>query len=130
MNEIGKTVEINQDEIYNKLIEREKTSTTALSPFFAVPHVILEGENIFELLIMRSKKGIYFSDVAPNVHSLFFLLGTMDQRHFHLVALSAIAQIVQDSTFETNWLKAVNTEELRKLILSSERKREKKDEQD
>ena len=127
LHEIVKEVEIDKDVVYQKLLEREKTSTTALSPFFAVPHVVLDGENIFELLIMRSKRGIYFSDVAPNVHSLFFLLGTMDQRHFHLVALSAIAQIVQDSTFETNWLKAVNIEELRKLILTSERKRENKE---
>ena len=126
--EIAKNVDINTDEVYEKLIEREKTSSTALSPFFAVPHVVLEGENIFELLIMRSRKGIYFSDTAPNVHSLFFLLGTMDQRHFHLVALSAIAQIVQDPTFETNWLKAVNADELRKLILKAERKRETKKE--
>jgi len=126
LTEIAKSVDISVDEVLAKLVEREKTSTTALSPFFAVPHVVLEGENIFEILIMRSKKGIYFSETAPNVHSLFFLLGTMDQRHFHLVALSAIAQIVQDPTFETNWLKAVNAEELRKLILRSERKREKK----
>jgi mannitol/fructose-specific phosphotransferase system IIA component (Ntr-type) len=126
LNEINKIVPIPVEEVLAKLHEREKTSTTALSPFFAVPHVVLDGENIFEILIMRSKKGIYFSDTAPNVHSLFFLLGTMDQRHFHLVSLSAIAQIVQDPSFETNWLKAANTDELQKLILKSERKREKK----
>ncbi len=110
--------------VLEKLFEREKASSTALSPFFAVPHVILDGENNFEILLVRSKKGVFFSDTAPNVHAMFFLFGTKEQRHFHLVALSAIAQIVQDSDFETNWLKAKNTDELRKLVLKAERKRE------
>lgn len=122
---INKRVEIPVDEVYDKLIDREKKSSTALSPFLAVPHVVIDGENIFEILMMRSKRGIPFSDTAPNVHFLFFLLGTMDQRHFHLFALSAIAQIIQDPAFETNWMKAINTNELRKLILKAERKREK-----
>jgi F-type H+-transporting ATPase subunit alpha len=117
-------VGVGMDDLKEKLLEREATSSTALSPFFAIPHIVTQGENVFEMLIMRSKKGVRFSDSAPNVHALFFLIGTMDQRHFHLVALSAIAQIVQDPTFETKWLEAEDPAELRNLILGAERKRE------
>ncbi len=113
------------DEIYSKLVAREEQTSTALSPFFSIPHIVSEGEDEFDMVIMRSKKGIFFSDAAPHVHALFFLFGSLDQRHFHLVTLSAIAQIIQTPTFETGWLKASGIEELRELILSSERKREK-----
>jgi F-type H+-transporting ATPase subunit alpha len=122
MGEISRT---DADVIYDKLIEREEQTSTALSPFFSVPHIISEGKDQFDMVIMRSRKGVFFSDSAPHVHAIFFLFGSMDQRHFHLVALSAIAQIIQNATFETEWLKASGVEKLRDLILQCERKREK-----
>lgn len=104
-------------EIYSKLVEREKTSSTALSKFFAIPHIVVEGKGVFEILIVRSKRGVRFSEESPEVHAMFFLLGSMDQRHFHLVVLSSLAQIVQHESFEKGWLSADSVEELRSLIL-------------
>ena len=122
---MGKISNTESSIVYDKLIEREEQSSTALSPFFSVPHIISDGKDQFDMVIVRSKKGVFFSDSAPHVHALFFLFGSMDQRHFHLVTLSAIAQIIQNPTFETEWLQATGEEELRELILSCERKREK-----
>ena len=110
--------ELSNSEIYAKLIEREKSSSTALSPFFAIPHIVVEGKEKFQMMIVRSRKGIKFSEEAEAVHSIFFLLGSMDQRHFHLVVLSSLAQIVQHPDFEKNWLSTPGTEGLRKLILN------------
>lgn len=98
------------------LIKREQSSSTALNSFFALPHIILEGNGKFQLFLVRSKKGIYFSDKAPAVHAVFFLAGSMDKRHLHLVMISSIAQIVRNQGFEKGWLSARNTEELRSLI--------------
>lgn len=115
--------ELSHSELYAKLVEREKSSSTALSPFFAIPHIVVEGKEKFQMLIVRSRKGIAFSEEADKVHSLFFLLGSMDQRHFHLVVLSSLAQIVQHPDFEKKWLSAPGAEALRNMIL--EIKREK-----
>ena len=112
--------------IYDKLIERENTSSTALSSFFAIPHLVIDGENMFDIILMRSRKGIHFSDTAPHVHAIFFLMGTIDQRHYHLVALSAIAQIVQNPTFEKEWMTANDVDTLRNILRFGKRKREKK----
>ncbi len=122
--DIAKVTLSDTQNVFDKLMEREKSSSTALSPFFAIPHIIVEGKDKFDIFIMRCKKGIYFSDTAPNVHALFFMSGSIDQRHFHLVALSAIAQIVQNPTFETEWLKADSIEDLRNLVRFGKRKRE------
>ncbi len=110
-------------EINSKLIEREKSSSTALSPFFAIPHIVVEGKEKFQMLIVRSRKGVEFSDSAKNVHAIFFLLGSMDQRHFHLVVLSSLAQIVQNPSFEKEWLSAPDTEALRSLLLRIRREK-------
>lgn len=109
--------DLSSAEIYSKLIEREKTSSTALSTFFAIPHIVVESKGAFEILIVRSKRGVRFSEESPDIHAMFFLLGSMDQRHFHLVVLSSLAQIVQHESFKKNWLSAGSVEELRSLIL-------------
>jgi len=117
-----KSVDMSSSQIFEKLVERENSSSTALSPFFAIPHIVLEGKEKFQMLIVRSRKGIEFSPDKDSIHSIFFLLGSMDQRHFHLVVLSSLAQIVQHPEFETEWLKAKNSEALRDLILKIKRK--------
>ena len=118
--------ELDEQELYDKLIEREQTSSTALTSFFAIPHIVIEGENMFDIIVMRSRKGIRFSDTAPHVHSVFFLTGTIDQRHYHLVALSAIAQIVQNPAFDKEWMSAGDVDTLRTILRYGKRKREKK----
>lgn len=121
---MGKDIEgLGSADILVKLKDREKSSSTALTPFFAIPHVVIEGTDKFELLVIRSKKGVNFSDKAENVHAMFFLLGSIDQRHFHLVVLSSLAQIVQNPSFEERWISSKNTNELRSLILETRKKK-------
>jgi len=108
--------DISPKEIAAKLAAREASSSTALSPFFALPHIIVEGKEKFTMLMVRSREGIRFSDQAEAVHALCFLSGSMDQRHFHLVVISALAQIVQHPSFEKAWMEARDVPELRRLL--------------
>jgi mannitol/fructose-specific phosphotransferase system IIA component (Ntr-type) len=110
-------------EILHTIHEREKQSSTVLRPGLAIPHIVVEGEKTFDILLARSRGGISFSEDAPHVHAVFVLVGTRDERNFHLRALSAIAQIVQDPSFEEKWMAAESREELRDIVLLSERLR-------
>jgi len=110
--------------LQNCLLERERESSTVLRPGLAIPHVVIEGEKTFDILLARSREGIRFSEDAPPVHSAFVLVGTRDERNFHLRALSAIAQIVQAPGFEKKWLAARGEQALRDAVLLGERKRE------
>jgi mannitol/fructose-specific phosphotransferase system IIA component (Ntr-type) len=104
-------------------MERERQSTTALHPGLAIPHIIIEGNRKFDLLLARCKEGVSFSASLPPVHTAFILVGTRDERNFHLRALTAIAQVTQEPGFEKSWLKARGPEELRNILLISTRKR-------
>lgn len=121
---LGPDLEMSGETLAKVLKEREGQSSTVLSPFLAVPHVVVKGEHHFHLLIVRSTKGIHFADDAPEVHAVFLLVGTPDERNFHLRALSAIAQVAHRKRFEKRWLKAKNEEALRDIILLSGRKRQ------
>jgi len=114
---------LSESAILKKMTERENQSTTALTPFLAIPHIIVDGEHSFSLLIARCKNGINFSEEHPDVKAVFVLAGTLDERPFHLRALAAVAGIVQDPHFEEKWMKAKDEHALRDILLLGQRKR-------
>ena len=115
---------VKQAKLRKMLLEREEESSTVLSPFLAIPHVLIKGRNVFEILIARSREGIVFSGEFPRVHAVFVLIGTKDLRSVHLQSLAAIAQIFQDPDFEKRWMEAKNEKVLRDIIHLSQRKRQ------
>jgi len=122
---IAGRLNIDSRQLLDSFIAREKESTTAVRPGLAIPHITIEGEHKFELVIARCEAGINFSEELPPIYAAFVLVGSRDERNFHLRALSAIAQIAQDANFDKNWLRAKSIEELRDIILLASRHREK-----
>jgi amino acid transporter/mannitol/fructose-specific phosphotransferase system IIA component (Ntr-type) len=112
-----------RDEVYRLFIERERQSSTAISPFIAIPHIVIPGTGRFSLLLVRSKEGIHFTEEHDAVKAVFLLMGSGDERNFHLRSLSAIAQIVQEQGFEERWLGGKTERSLRDTILLGKRKR-------
>jgi len=110
-------------EIAGLLMERESQSSTVISEHLAIPHIVIEGKEIFDFLLARCKDGIIFSEHEKQVNAAFVIIGTKDERNFHLHSLAAIAQIVQGADFEQNWMRAQNIEVLRDIILLGKRKR-------
>jgi mannitol/fructose-specific phosphotransferase system IIA component (Ntr-type) len=121
---LAEHINISEDKIFELLLAREKESSTVIQPGLAIPHVVVEGENIFEVLMIRSKAGIVFSELRQPVRTVFMLIGSRDQRNFHLRALMAIAHIVEEPDFEQRWVAAENPEQLRDVVLLSGRTRE------
>jgi len=114
---------VKQESIYEKLIKREKESSTVIRPGLAIPHIIVDGEKKFEILLARCKEGIRFPGITKGVNVVFVLVGSKDERNFHLRALAAIAEIAQHPNFDDSWMNARNEDELRDIILLSARKR-------
>lgn len=110
--------------LFEKFLHRETEGGTVVQPGFAIPHIVVEGENKFDVLLVRARDGITFRDALDPVKIMFILVGSRDERNYHLRALMAIAQIAQEKDFEKRWLAARDTETIRNLILLSTRKRE------
>jgi amino acid transporter/mannitol/fructose-specific phosphotransferase system IIA component (Ntr-type) len=123
-DKLAKRLDINSEEIVKLFKEREGLSSTVVHPGLAIPHIIVGGNHKFDILLVRCKDGIIFPDTPEPVKTMFVLIGSMDERNYHLRALMAIAQTAQEKGFEKNWLAARNIEELRGVILLSSRKRD------
>ena len=126
-NEIGARWNLDSESIRRKLAAREAQSPTLLYPGVAiphaVPHLIVEGNSIFDIVLVRNKSGILWNEAGEVVYTAFCLVGSEDERNFHLKALMSIAQILQDPEFHRRWMKARNDEELRAVLLLSKRTR-------
>ncbi len=120
---LSSRLSISPEEIKRLLIEREKENSTIIAPGLAIPHIIIEGEQTFDILLARCKPGITFSDKFDDIKTVFILAGTSDERNFHLRALSAIAQIVHFHQFPKRWMSARGKDGLRDVVLLGRRKR-------
>ncbi|MGM0442488.1 MAG: amino acid permease [Elusimicrobiota bacterium] len=116
---------ISSDELYEAFLKREAKTSTVLSSFLAIPHIVVEGENIFEILVARSKDGIEFetSEGTKTVNAAFVMVGSEDERNFHLKTLSAISQLVQNPDFTKMWMSERSNTNIRDIILLGERLR-------
>ena len=116
-------VGIDPEDLLRLLLERERETSTVLSPTLAVPHVVVEETDSFDILLARCRQGVRFSEKAPDVHTVFVIVGSRSDRNFYLRVLSAIAQVVQNPGFERRWMSARNEQALRDTVLLSKRKR-------
>jgi len=123
---LAERLETNEYVLFEKFLHREAEGGTVVQPGFAIPHIVVEGEKKFDILLIRAVDGIDFPHAPDPVRIMFVLAGSKDERNYHLRALMAIAQIAQEKQFEQRWLAARDTEAIRNLILLSTRKRDTK----
>jgi len=121
---LDKRLDINEYVLFEKFLHREAEGGTVIQPGFAIPHIVVEGENKFDILLVRAVDGIDFPHAPDPVKIMFVLAGSQDQRNYHLRVLMAIAQIAQEKGFEQRWLAARDAGGIRNLILLSTRKRD------
>ncbi len=121
--ELQKHIDIDKEELLRLFIAREKDSSTVLLPSIAIPHIVVEEDDRFILLLARCKKGIKFSKEHQNVKTVVALLGSKNKRNLHLRTLAAIAQIMQDKNFDNDWNNATSIHNLKDIFLLTERRR-------
>jgi len=124
--EAAKAWKLDEKQMREKLNAREKEAETLIYPGIAiphaVPHAVVDGENLFHMVLVRNKAGIVWNDKGVEVHTAFCLIGSKDERDFHLKALMSIAQILQSPGFIQDWENGRTAEELRTIMLLAKRR--------
>ena len=118
-------LDIDEQKLLDLFARREAESSTVIQPGLAIPHIIVEGRKLFDILPIRCKEGVTFPGHDEPVRVAFILVGSRDERNYHLRALMAIAHIVQEEQFVQRWLSAPEAEHLRDIVLLSGRQRDR-----
>jgi basic amino acid/polyamine antiporter, APA family len=120
-----KSVKIPINELHRLFTKREDESSTAISDTVAIPHIILEKNDIFHTVIIRCKAGVSFSAEHPSAKTIVAVAASKNMRNLYLKTIAAIAQTVLDKNFDNNWKNAVTTKNLKDIFLLGDRKRTK-----
>ncbi len=116
-------LKISKEELIDLFRKREEQSCTAINHFTAIPHVVIDREDIFKMVVVRCSEGVNFGVGSERVKAVFLFVSGKNLSRQHLQTLASIASIVKNEDFEEKWLEAENENYLKDLILLSERKR-------
>jgi len=122
-HKLGDRLSLDEDKLHALLKKREKDSNIVLHPGIAVFSHIIKGRDKFDIILVRSKKGLIVSDDIDPIHAFFVVVASPDQQSFYLHALMWIIQIAEETDFEEEWIKAKDIDELKNIILQSWKKR-------
>jgi amino acid transporter/mannitol/fructose-specific phosphotransferase system IIA component (Ntr-type) len=117
-------VNLSEEKLFCALKQREQAGSTIVRPGVAIPHVIVPGHHIFDIVLVRCRGGVVVSEDEPYIKTAFVLVGSEDERNYHLRALMAIAHVVESENFLTRWQQAPDAEHLRDLVLLVDRQRD------
>lgn len=112
-----------KEELIYRFNERERESSTAITEFTAIPHIIIEDMESFHMVVIRCREGIKFNDKKTSVKAVFMFISSKNLRKTHLKILASIASLIKEEGFEKRWVEAKNEDYLRDIVLLSKRER-------
>jgi len=113
-------------ELLDRLVARERASSTEIAPGVAVPHAEVPGAaGKFLVVLAKCDGGVRFSDDddSPPVRTAVFVFASKDRRGDHLRALAMVAQTILARRFGARWEKARTPQQLRDIFLLARRTR-------
>ncbi|MFH1623963.1 MAG: PTS sugar transporter subunit IIA [Pseudomonadota bacterium] len=114
---------IDQEELAEVLLERERLGSTGIGDGIAIPHGKLKNINTLLSSFGRSVEGVDFESMDGKPTHLFFLLvAPENSAGVHLKALARISRLLKDSSFRQNLMEAKSKEDLFKTIVAEDEK--------
>ncbi|MCF7888373.1 MAG: PTS sugar transporter subunit IIA, partial [Candidatus Omnitrophica bacterium] len=95
-------IDIDSGELLDKFIEREEEGSTAMDKGIAIPHIIVNDLDQYEIFLFRCKEGISWPNSKEPIKVMFALIGprkTKEQKSYHLKVMSKIAQLSVEPDF-------------------------------
>jgi PTS system nitrogen regulatory IIA component len=103
------------DVIFQRLLEREKTSSTAIEHGVAFPHVRIPGLQEIIVAIGRSKVGIEFSSLDKKPTHIFVIL-LAPQGQDYLRVLAKFAKTLQNPERRETLMTASSAQEIARVL--------------
>ena len=114
---IAEIVKMDSDELLNHFIQEEKMGNPSFAPGVAIPHILVEKNVPFSVVVARCKEGISNWSIEGEPKIIFTIVTSSFNRNIHLHFLSNIAQILNGQEFEKEWLTAKSKDDLREVLL-------------
>ncbi len=122
-------IPLSAEEIVKQIMDGTRIGATPVTHGVALPHFRVDKLEHPEMVLVRSKKGISIETYNPlthqaeetqTVYALFFLVSPESDPTQHLRILAQIAGRVDEESFSTEWINALDEQELKEALLRDE----------
>jgi amino acid transporter/mannitol/fructose-specific phosphotransferase system IIA component (Ntr-type) len=120
---LSERLNMSENKLFTLLMKREKDSNIVAHPGIAIISHMIKGRDKFEIIIVRSKKGIFLFDNVNPIHAFFVIVSSPDKKSLYLHTMMWIIQIAEETDFEKEWINAKDEDELREIFLKAWKKR-------
>ncbi len=117
-------VEFADQDLYEKLLKRERLGSTAVGDGYAIPHCKIQGIDTALISLAISRKGIIFDSADGNPSFIFFTVVTPAERpSLNLQLLAVVAHLIRRSRHLSRKLRRARSKrEILALIREEEEK--------
>ena len=119
---LTKKISFDEKRLY-RLLKKKSDANVVLHPGIAIFSQEVQGRDVFEILAVRTKKGLLVSEDINPIHASFIVIASPDKRNFYMHSLMWIVQMADNCDFDTVWITAKDKDELRNILLHAWKKR-------
>lgn len=109
---------LKREKLLKLILDREKIPEILIQNGIACMSIPIKGHNKFEIMIIRDKQGIIFSDPENPVYCAFIIVYSSDEWNFQFHTVSWFIEIAEVENFEQEWLESKTVNDLRNIIIS------------
>ncbi|MGA1793499.1 MAG: APC family permease [Thermoplasmatota archaeon] len=103
--------------ILSEFTKDDRSAHMMMMPHFVILSYQVEGKDVYDLSLIRTRRGAMFSEDAPPVHAGFVILFSKDERNFYLNSLMWLMKSCEGVDFEKEWKEAEGENALRMVLL-------------
>jgi mannitol/fructose-specific phosphotransferase system IIA component (Ntr-type) len=120
---LAERTNVDEKKLYKLITCKKNDSNMVLHPGVGIFTHIIESKDQFELVFVRSRKGIFVSEDVDPIHAFIVVIASSDQMNFYWHSLMWLAQLAEQCDFTVDWLSAVDEPELRSVIIDAWKKK-------
>ena len=122
-HKLSEKLDTDEEKLYKILRRKERDSNIIVHPGIAILSHTIKGRDKYEILLIRSKKGLLISDDIDPINAFVIIVTSPDLQNFYYHSIMWFVQIADETDFKDEWINAKDNEKIRDIILSSWKKR-------
>jgi len=112
--------QLNKDQVFQEVMERENALSTAFQNGIAIPHCRIGGIDDAYIAVGIHKNGVDFGSIDEEPTHIFFLLvSPKDKPEAHIQLLAGITAFLNDESNRRRFLACQNKEDVYQLLISA-----------
>ncbi len=116
---MSKRVGLGENDLIRELSKDDRKAHMMSMPGFVILSYQVKGIDVYDIALIRTKRGGMFTDAGPPVHAAFIILFSKDEKNFYLNSLMWLMKVSSPPDFEKDWKEAKNKKALKDLMTRS-----------